>query len=38
MKKSLIIVVIVTLFTSCARSITPADAANRHYRNCRNIR
>jgi hypothetical protein len=38
MKKLLAFIVLVILFASCSRSVTPYDAANRHYKRCHNLR
>jgi len=38
MKTLLIFVIIAIAFTSCSRALTPGEAANHHYRKCRDIR
>ncbi len=38
MKKLLAFIVLVILLASCSRSVTPADAANRNFKRCHNIR
>ncbi len=38
MKNLLAFIVLVILFASCSRSVTPYDAANRHYNKCRPLR
>ncbi len=38
MKKILAIIVLASLLASCSRSVTPYEAANRHYSHCRPVR
>jgi len=33
-----LVLIVITLFASCARSVTPGDAASHHYGSCRNVR
>jgi PBP1b-binding outer membrane lipoprotein LpoB len=38
MKKLLAFIALIILMASCSRSVTPYDAANKHYKTCRPIR
>jgi hypothetical protein len=38
MKTLLAILVCAIAFTSCARSVSPGEAANHHYKKCRSVR
>jgi hypothetical protein len=38
MKTILGFLVIVIVFASCSRAVTPGEAANRHYKSCRSVR
>ncbi|WP_419555709.1 lipoprotein [Pollutibacter soli] len=38
MKKILAFIAIVVFLTSCSRSVTPYEAANKNYKRCQNIR
>jgi uncharacterized protein YceK len=38
MRNLLTLVIVVLLLASCGRSVTPHDAANKHYKKCHNIR
>jgi hypothetical protein len=38
MKKILVLALLITLIYSCNRDVTPYQAANNHYKSCRNMR
>jgi PBP1b-binding outer membrane lipoprotein LpoB len=38
MKNLIALIVLVLLFASCSRSVTPYEAANKHYKRCQSIR
>lgn len=38
MKKLVVFLLIVIAFSSCGRALTPGEAANHHYKKCRDIR
>lgn len=38
MKKMVIFLLVVIAFSSCGRALTPGEAANHHYKKCRDIR
>jgi PBP1b-binding outer membrane lipoprotein LpoB len=38
MKKILALIVLISFLTSCARSVTPYEAASHHYKKCRDMR
>lgn len=39
MQKIVALLLLITVVAvSCARSVTPHQAANKHYKNCRNVR
>ena len=38
MKNLITVIVLVLLFASCSRSVTPYEAANKHYKRCQSIR
>jgi len=38
MKTIIAILIVVIAFSSCARALTPDQAANHHYKKCRDIR
>jgi hypothetical protein len=38
MKTLLAILVCTIAFTSCARSVSPGEAANHHYKKCRSVK
>jgi hypothetical protein len=38
MKAILGLIVIVMVFASCSRAVTPGEAASRHYKSCRSVR
>ena len=37
-KRIVLALIVISLFASCARSVTPGDAASHHYGSCRNVR
>jgi len=38
MKRILLALIVISFLASCARSVTPGDAANHHYGRCRDVR
>lgn len=38
MKNLVLFLVLAILFSSCSRALTPGEAANHHYKKCRDIR
>jgi uncharacterized lipoprotein len=38
MRNLIALVVLVMLLASCSRSVTPHEAANKHYKKCQSIR
>jgi len=38
MKTMLSLFALMIVLASCSRAVTPGDAANHHYKNCRNVK
>lgn len=38
MRKLTVLVILTVLLASCSRSVTPYQAANKHYKRCQSIR
>jgi len=38
MKTIFLLILVITAFASCNRALTPNEAANHHYKKCRDIR
>ncbi len=38
MKKILVLILIAAFLFSCSREVTPSEAANHHYKKCRDVR
>ena len=37
-KRIVLALIVISFFASCARSVTPGEAASHHYGSCRNVR